>query len=54
LEVDKMGNFHFDAHYEERYLARVSLGVPGLHNVRNALAALASCICWSVENAVLS
>jgi UDP-N-acetylmuramate--alanine ligase len=41
LEVDKMGNFHFDAHYEERYLARVSLGVPGLHNVRNALAALA-------------
>lgn len=35
------GRTHFDVIYDGKRLGAVELGVPGLHNVRNALAALA-------------
>lgn len=35
----------FDVMYGNRKFTHVSLHVPGLHNVRNALAATAACIC---------
>ena len=35
----------FDVMYRGRRFTHVSLRVPGLHNVRNALAATAACIC---------
>ena len=36
------GGTSFDAHFDGESLGRVELRVPGMHNVRNALAALAS------------
>lgn len=35
------GRTHFSVHYDGKPSGEVTLGVPGLHNVRNALAALA-------------
>lgn len=45
LERNQRGGFDFDVFYRpggSQPLARVSLQVPGIHNVRNALAALAA------------
>ena len=39
----------FDIMLGERKFTHVSLHVPGLHNVRNALAATASCVCLGVS-----
>ena len=39
--MDHQGNYRFNAYFKQTHLAQVSLGVPGLHNVQNALAALA-------------
>ena len=41
LAMDHQGNYSFDAYFEEKHLAQVSINVPGIHNVQNALAALA-------------
>ena len=41
LETNDRGGFNFIAKYDKTLMARVSLQVPGGHNVRNALAALA-------------
>ena len=41
LAMDHQGNYRFNAYFKQTHLAQVSLGVPGLHNVQNALAALA-------------
>ena len=41
LAMDHQGNYRFDAYFKQTHLAQVSLSVPGLHNVQNALAALA-------------
>ena len=42
LVMNDQGNYSFDAYFKKTRLAQVSLGVPGLHNVQNALAALAA------------
>ena len=40
--VEQVGaETHFDVDFEDRHLGHVTLQVPGLHNVRNALAAVA-------------
>jgi len=41
MELNKNGCFDFDAYYAGDFMSRVSLQVPGNHNVQNALAALA-------------
>ena len=41
LAMDPQGNYYFEAYFEGTRLAQVGLGVPGLHNAQNALAALA-------------
>jgi UDP-N-acetylmuramate--alanine ligase len=38
----------FDIMYGDRKFTHVSLRVPGMHNVRNALAATAACICLGI------
>lgn len=43
----------FDIYYHGRFFTDVTLHVPGIHNVKNALAATAACICLGVRpNAV--
>jgi UDP-N-acetylmuramate--alanine ligase len=39
--MDQEGNYRFDVYFNQTLLTQVSLSVPGLHNVQNALAALA-------------
>lgn len=39
--ADTLGRTHFTVVYDRKPLGEVTLGVPGLHNVRNALAAIA-------------
>lgn len=39
--MDEHGNYSFDAYFRGQYLEKVSLCVPGKHNVQNALASLA-------------
>ncbi|MCI8537175.1 MAG: UDP-N-acetylmuramate--L-alanine ligase [Oscillospiraceae bacterium] len=38
----------FDIFYEKEYFTHISLQVPGVHNVKNALAAAAAAICMGV------
>ena len=46
-------NSHFDVLYKGRHFTDVTLHVPGIHNVKNALAATAACISLGVRpNAV--
>ena len=45
----KGANTHFDIMYNGRFFTDVNLHVPGLHNVKNALAATAACICVGVR-----
>ena len=40
---------HFDIMYNGRFFTDVTLHVPGLHNIKNALAATAACICVGVR-----
>ena len=40
---------HFDIMYNGRFFTDVTLHVPGVHNVKNALAATAACICVGVR-----
>ncbi|HVD59402.1 MAG TPA: UDP-N-acetylmuramate--L-alanine ligase [Gemmatimonadaceae bacterium] len=40
---------HFDISYDDKPLGRLALSVPGLHNVKNSLAAVASGIALDVE-----
>lgn len=42
-------NSHFDIVYKGRKFADVTLHVPGLHNVKNALAATAAAICLGIR-----
>ena len=49
----KGANSHFDVMFNGRLFTDVTLHVPGLHNVKNALAAAAAAICLGVKpNAV--
>ncbi|MGI5976326.1 MAG: UDP-N-acetylmuramate--L-alanine ligase [Candidatus Limivicinus sp.] len=41
----KGANSHFDIMYNGKLFTDVTLHVPGIHNVKNALAAAAACIC---------
>jgi UDP-N-acetylmuramate--alanine ligase len=41
MSMDEDGNYTFDAYFRGQYLEKVSLCVPGKHNVQNALASLA-------------
>lgn len=43
----------FDIYYRGRKFTSVTLHVPGLHNVKNALAATAACICLGVRPAAV-
>ena len=45
----KGANSHFDIMYKGRFFTDVMLHVPGVHNVKNALAATAACICVGVR-----
>lgn len=45
----KGANSHFDIMYKGRFFTDVTLHVPGEHNVKNALAAAAACICVGVR-----
>lgn len=45
----KGANSHFDIMYNGRFFTDVTLHVPGLHNIKNALAATAACICVGVR-----
>ena len=45
----KGANSHFDIMYKGRFFTDVTLHVPGVHNVKNALAATAACICVGVR-----
>ena len=45
----KGANSHFDIVYKGRKFAEVTLHVPGLHNVKNALAATAAAICLGIR-----
>src|SRR6476659_3703514 len=48
--VDTVGRgSHFDISYDDKPLGRLALSVPGLHNVKNSLAAVASGIALDVE-----
>lgn len=42
-------NSEFDIMYKGRFFTDVTLHVPGVHNVKNALAATAACICLGVR-----
>jgi UDP-N-acetylmuramate--alanine ligase len=41
LMMDKDGNYTFDTYFRGKYLENISLRVPGIHNVQNALASFA-------------
>lgn len=43
----------FDIYYKGRKFAGVTLHVPGIHNVKNALAATAACICLGARPAAV-
>ena len=45
----KGANTHFDIMFKGRFFTDVTLHVPGIHNVKNALAATAACICVGVR-----
>jgi len=50
----KNGYASFDAIYKNEFWARITLSVPGSHNVSNALAAIAACHCLGVpKNAIV-
>lgn len=42
ITYDELGNASFDVHGKGAFLGRISLAVPGNHNVSNALAAIAA------------
>ena len=42
------GNYHFDLHFKGHTIADLQLGIPGLHNVENAVAASAACLLLGV------
>lgn len=44
----------FDVMYKGEYFTHVSLRVPGLHNVKNALAATAAAICLGIDPTAVS
>ncbi|HBR09297.1 MAG TPA: UDP-N-acetylmuramate--L-alanine ligase [Clostridiales bacterium] len=43
----------FDIYYKGRKFTRVTLHIPGMHNIKNALAATAACICLGVRPAAV-
>ncbi len=45
----KGANSYFDLMYKGQKFTDVTLHVPGIHNIKNALAAAASCICLGVK-----
>ena len=42
------GNYHFDLHFKGQKIPELQLGIPGLHNVENAVAASAACLLLGV------
>ena len=42
------GNYHFDLTFKEQTISGLQLGIPGLHNVENAVAASAACLLLGV------
>ena len=44
ITYDSKGCAVFNAHYQNKELGQIHLGVPGAHNVTNALSAIACCI----------
>jgi UDP-N-acetylmuramate--alanine ligase len=41
LLLNQSGSYNFEIYHDQKYLAVITLQVPGIHNVRNALASLA-------------
>ena len=52
--VQKGGQTDFDIMYKGELFTHVALRVPGLHNVKNALAAAASAICLNISATAVS
>lgn len=42
IEYDELGNGHFDVMEYGQFLTHINLSVPGIHNINNALAAVAT------------
>ncbi len=50
IEFNNDGFAQFDVHYKGSFLCQITLCVPGLHNVSNALACIALCNQYGIEN----
>ena len=46
---DNGGYFSFDAYYKGKKYARIKLGVPGMHNVSNALCCIGACVLLGID-----
>ena len=58
IVFDNNGFYEFDVYNKEKYLDKIKLSVPGIHNVSNALACIALCYHYgidikSIKNALL-
>ena len=51
---NKGAQTEFDVIFENKLFAHVSLRVPGLHNVKNALAATAAAICLGIDSTAVT
>jgi UDP-N-acetylmuramate--alanine ligase len=40
LIMDQQGNYQFDVYFNQKLLVAIDLNIPGIHNVRNALASV--------------
>lgn len=50
----RKGYATFDVYKAEKYMTRISLSVPGLHNVSNAMATIACCDICNVDSKTIS
>ena len=49
INFDKNGFAHFDVYYNNYFYKTIALSVPGMHNVLNALACIATCHEYGLE-----
>lgn len=50
ISISALGTYSFDIYYKGNYECRVSLNIPGRHNVDNALAAFAAAKVFGIDN----
>ena len=49
IEFNLLGRPSYDLYHKGKYICRISLSVPGEHNVANSLAAIATCLSLGVD-----